>query len=69
MADKVAATVAADADQVLSDARKTADQLVAETQSKADAVLAELQVRRHRPWASCGAAEGRSSRRCRDTHP
>jgi len=47
MADKVAATAAADADQVLSDARKTADQLVAEAQSEADAVLAELQVRRH----------------------
>jgi DivIVA domain-containing protein len=47
MADKVAATAAADAGQVLSDARKTADQLVAEAQSEADAVLAELQVRRH----------------------
>ena len=47
MADKVAATAAADAGQVLSDARTTADQLVAEAQSEADAVLAELQVRRH----------------------
>jgi DivIVA domain-containing protein len=46
MADKVAATAAADADQVVSDARVTADQIVAEAQVEAGAVLAELQVRR-----------------------
>ena len=46
MADKVAATAAADAEQAISDARVTADQIVAEAQAEAGAVLAELQVRR-----------------------
>ena len=46
MADKVAASAAADAEQVVSDARVTAEQIVAQAQAEAGAVLAELQIRR-----------------------